>query len=371
MEVIAKHDLSPIKMEHALLCLAGIAMMVFHAKYETMSGIPQVLILVIYLGLLLGIAPVPMPVFRSKFWQVFFAGIISSVLDSFIVLKQMKSLRTLESTQDRQAVIVDQQDQETVGVRAQLLALGTLAAIIGGLMIWFGEVYAAGLFNSDGRTGPFSALFIIPPALLFLTVLGIHASWLPIEVVQNEAKVMNLRNIMEFAIGIILLLLTHNSLLCLGILLAYCVITHQADHLLDSWKEETEINIMLVLLIAWITGGWVLKNLIAPSGLGQGSFLPIIPAAIQAVLWGPLYSDPTVHFWMRVTTLSTGAMLLPISSLVGVMLFRTSFQWWLYTRYSIPYAILWYMIMRLWICGILESPIGAFLEQWSRPHGAG
>ncbi len=359
---VAKHELTPLKMEHILLFLTGIAIVAFRTNYQSMGGVAQVITLVIYLGLLVGIAPVPMPVFRKKFWQVFFAGAISSVLDSFIVLKQMKALRTVETGQDARTVMEAPEDQETEGERAKLLALGTMSAIIGGLMIWFGEVYAAGLFNNDGRTGAFSALYIVPPAVMLLCVLGLHASLLKIDVVPNKAQKAKTRDVLEFSVGILLLLLTHNPLLCLGVLVIYAVLTRQDDHLLDAWKEETEVSVMLVLIIAWISGSWLVRDIISPLGLGIGAVAPIIPAGIQAVLWGPLYEDPSVHFWVRVTTLSTGALLLPISSLVGVMLYRTPRQWMAYMKYSIPYAVFWFCLMHAWMWLTLDSWVGRLLE---------
>lgn len=132
-------------------------------------------------------APIPMPVFRSRFWQTMFAGLLSGVLDSFIVLEQCKHLRTVEEGQDAEAVMAQENDQETEGERAKLLAIFMLAALVGGLIIWFGEVYAAGLYNNDSRTGVLSALYIVPPVLLFLSILGFHATRIDVAVVPNKA----------------------------------------------------------------------------------------------------------------------------------------------------------------------------------------
>lgn len=357
---------SPIKLEHILVLVFGFSLLAFADEmYKSAGSVGQVIILIIFLGLLIGVAPIPMPVFKSKYWQTMFAGLLSGVLDSYIVLEQCKHLRTVEEDQDRESVMTQTNDQATEGVRAKLLTIFMMAALTGGLIIWFGEVYAAGTYNNDGRTGVLSALYIVPPVLLFLSILGLHASTLQIEVVPNRAAKAGKRDVAEFAVGITALLITHNPLACLGALLVYAVITRQDDQLLDVWKHHTEVNVMLVLLIALAAGGWLVTSVIAPLGLDQGEYLPIIPAGIQAVLWGPLYEDPTVHFWVRIMTLSTGALLLPISSLVGVMLFKSPRQWLLYMKYSFPYALLWYCIMRAWIWLTLESPVGHFLDQWA------
>tara|TARA_Y100000310_G_scaffold175693_1_gene175790 strand:- start:45432 stop:46550 length:1119 start_codon:yes stop_codon:yes gene_type:complete len=370
MEMAAKRELTPLKMEHGLLFVLGVCLIAFGQEvYAGASPVGQVVILIIFLGLLVGIAPLPMPVFKSLFWQTYFAGLLSGVLDSFIVLEQCKRLRTVEKGQTREEVMHQQDNQETEGVRAKLLALFMIAALVGGLVIWFGEVYAAGTYLNDGRTGILSALYIVPPVLVFLAVLGFHATRLPIEVVPNKAAKASMRDVIEFIAGVAALLMTHNPLLCLGGLLVYSVLTRQDEHLLDAWKHHTEVNVMLVLLVALIAGSWIVANVISPLGLDKGEYLPIIPAGVQAVLWGPLYTDPTVHFWMRITTLATGALILPISSLVGVMLFKSLRQWWMYMKYSIPYAILFYLLMRGWIWLTLESPVGHALEQWAHSGG--
>ena len=364
--------LTPLTLEHGLQFLLGIVLIAFgHQWYEMAPSVLKVIYLIVFLGSLVGLAPLPIPVFRRNFTQVGYCGLSSGLLDSYIVLDGMKSMRTVEQGQQEDAVRQLTNDQPTDGVRAKFMALCTIAALIGGLIIWFGEVFAAGVYMNDARMDIRSALFIFPPVLLFLSILGIHAELLPIRVVPNETVRFRWRDLTEFGVGISLLLFFshHNPLWCMGCLLVYAVCTRQGDQLMTVWRHHTEMNVMLVLFIALFAGPWLLMNAIEPLRLHKGAYLPIIPAGIQAVLWGPLYEDPTVHFWMRVTTVSTGALLIPTGSLVGVMLFKTKIQWWAYMRYSIPYAVLWYIIMRIWIYVALESPVGQFLEQWAHAGG--
>lgn len=367
---VAKNgELTALKLEHILLLVLGIGILAFGGKaYDAAPEVPKVILLVIYLGSLLGIAPIAMPAFKSRFWQVVFAGIISAVLDSFIVLLQALRLRTVEAGQNRSEILhlSAKEVQETEGQRAALLALLTIAAIIGGIVIWFGEVYAAGVYLNDHRTGILSALYIVPPVAAFLCLLGVYAQkFLKIEVIPNRAIGFGRRNLAEFIVGIAALLFFHNPALCLGGLLIYAVLTRQDDRLIHVWRFETEVNVMIVLVIAWVAGGWLVTNAIEPLGLHEGIWKPIIPAGVQAVLWGPLYQDPTVNFWIRIVTISTGALLLPISSLVGVMLFRTPKQWLVYCRYSVAAAVVWYGTAMSWVYLTYNTPIGEFLEQWA------
>jgi len=363
---VLKHGLTPLRLEHVLLLILGVSILVFTRDvYENAHPVVQVIILIAYLGSLVGIAPIPLPVFKRKFWQIVFTGLLSGVLDSYIVLEQSKKLRTVEAGQSEEEVARQTENQHTEGERAKLLVLMTLAALIGGLIIWFGEVYAAGLFLHDGRTSILSALYILPPVLVFLAILGFHAEKLSVDVVRNKSIKSSWIQFAEFASGIMLLLVTDNPLFAIGILMVYAVLTRQDDELFSVWRHNTEISVMLVLLLALVAGGWLVSSVIEPIGLGQGAYLPIIPAGVQAVLWGPLYTDSTVHFWIRIATLSTGALLLPISSLVGVMLFKTKKQWLLYMRYSFMYSAIWYGLFRVYIWLTLETQVGTFLEQWA------
>lgn len=351
IRILAKKErhLSPLTLEHILLGVLGVILAYFSAEYKEFSAVGQVIMLVAYLGALVGLAPVPMPIRRTHGQQVVQSGLLSGVLDSFIILAQLKKLDVQGSEEEKDT----------------WKSLNMIAAIVGGLIIWFGEVYAAGTFNNDGRTGVLSALYIVPPVLVFLGILSLHANRLRVEVVAAAGQKTSTRDVIEFIVGIALLLYFHNPMTCLGILIAYATLTHQAEHLITAFKHETEVSVVIVLVIALFGGEWLVANAIQPLGVAEGAIAPIIPSAIQAVLWGPLYTDPSQHFWVRIANLSTGALIFPISSLVGVMLFQTRVQWIRYMKISIPYAALWYAIMRGWIWLTLDTPIGHMLERWA------
>lgn len=324
--------------------------------YERMSTAGQVFVLVIYLTLLVGITKLQMPVFKSNFMQTMYISIVSGVLDSFVLLAQVKKLRTVNK---------EGKDDE-VG-RMRIFAIFTIGAIIGGLWLWFGEVYAAGLYASDGRTGVFSALFVLPPVLLFSCMLGLLAEMHGTKLVESVHHKFDLRNVVEFVVGVVLLLTTHNAMICIGVILFYAWLTDQTSHLFDEvMKNEIEWAVIMVLIIAILKGEWLVQNFFLPLGLATGEYAPIVPSAVQAVLWGPLYNDESVHFWIRLTNLSVGAGLLPISSLVGVMIFKKVAHWKIYLQYSMPLMTLWWCIMRGWIWLALESPVGHLLERYTK-----
>lgn len=374
---ISKDGMTVAELQHWLLLILGVFLVgLGGAQYEAMGNVLKVLVLIVYLGALIGVAPVALPIFRITknpiFNQCFWRGLNSAYLDSYIVLEETKELKTCEAGQDLATIAAIEGEQDTgTGERAKLLSVITINAIIGGLVLWFGEVYAAPLYQSHDRTGWLSALYIVPPVLIFLTITSaIAAKYINIQIVETKGHHKGTkRDLVEFAIGIVALLFTHNPLVCLGALMIYSFITRQDHQLLDVIVHKAEINVMIVLFIAMAGGMWLIQNVIAPAGFATGEFAPIIPSGVQAVLWGALYSDPDVTFWIQMTNLSTGALFLPISSLVGVMLFRTWAQWKVYMRYSFAAAGLWYGIMRLWIWATLETPVGEFLDQWAKAGG--
>ncbi len=341
----------------SVLILALAACCIFSGgTHERMSTAGQVFVLVIYLTLLVGITKLQMPVFKSNFAQTMYISMVSGVLDSFVLLAQVKKLRTVNK---------EEKDDE-VG-RMRLFSIFTIGAIVGGLWLWFGEVYAAGLYASDGRTGVFSALFVLPPVLLFSCILGLLAQMHGTKLVESVHHKFDPRNVAEFVVGVALLLTTHNAMICIGVILFYAWLTNQTSHLFDEvMKNEIEWAVIMVLIIAILKGEWLVQNFFLPLGLATGEYAPIVPSAVQAVLWGPLYEDPSVHFWIRLTNLSVGAGLLPISSLVGVMIFKKVSHWKIYLQYSIPLMTLWWCTMRSWIWLALESPVGHFLERYAK-----
>jgi hypothetical protein len=363
-----------LKLEHFFLLGLGIALFATaDTYYHEASPVLQVIFLIFYLGSLVGISPIPMPAFKSNFKMLFFAGVSSGLLDSYIVLDQCRKLKTVEDGQDEAEIMAIEGLQLIEGVRSKLIYLMTQAALIGGLIIWFGEVFAAPVYNYDGRTGLLSALYIVPPVFLFLTILGLFANRLPIKVIPRIPtpweRQQRVRNFLEFAIGITMLLVTHNALMCLGLLMIYTSITRQDDNLLSNWKHHTEVSVMLVLFLALTVGDYAMTMLIEPLGLASGEFAPLIPSAIQAVFFGALYDDPTTHLWIKITLASTGAQLTPVSSLVGVMVATTKQNWKDYMKYSVPSAILWFTIMRTYIYFTLETPFGNWLDHWAHAKG--
>jgi len=207
----------------------------------------------------------------------------------------------------------------------------------------------------------YDGLPILVPVLIFLGVLGYLVQRLDIKITARETTLeeglekaqehehistggmkRKWENVAEFVVGIGIILFTHNALLALGVLLAYAFISGQGEDLLHVIKTETEMGVMLLLLTAWI-----IFNPVQPLLEIFTGFHALWPSMINAVFSGALLPAGG-DVWKEISVISTGALFLPISSLVGVMLFKTMKEWWTYVKLSVPIMVLWLVLSLGW-----------------------
>ncbi len=344
-------------LETGFLGLAGLSMILRQDLVHGMGIIAETIILVVFLGGLMGITRIPFP---TKFpgghpiplWAYpVISGIISGFMDSFLVLL-MIGAANLNGPQKHQFIFK---------------ALNMVAALIGGLIMYFGEVYALPLCLRYQLRDWYSMIPLFPPIFAFLAVLAVITTFLDVQVTQadisedgheNGKKIIaDTGDYIEFSAAIILLLASHNALLCFGILLVYSFITGQGEDLLDVVKTETEVGVMLLLIFA----GFI-SPLIEPWMSNFSGWLAFIPATINGVLTGAIYPAQG-NFWQEIHILSTAVLLTPISSLVGIMLFKTAKEWKDYILFALPIALLWFVLAGSWIYGPWEWYLRAPFEQ--------
>lgn len=209
----------------------------------------------------------------------------------------------------------------------------------------------------------YDGLPILVPVLIFLGVLGYLVQKLDLvisarestlemglekkEIRDNDHKSSHntkrkIENLAEFIIGIGIILFSHNPILALGILFVYAFISGQGEDLLYVIKTETEMGVMLLLLTAWVIFEPVQPLLSFFTG-----FHALWPSMINAVFAGALLPAGG-DVWLEIVMISTGALFLPISSLVGVMLFKTIKEWWAYVKLSVPMMFVWLAISLSW-----------------------
>lgn len=327
------------KIETILLGLVGAVLVGKSTVHKHYTAVEDTLLLVIYLGGLMGITHIRMPALKSIGMYPVVAGALSSVMDSFLILLMINKIR------------ISGTDDHVLKFKAYCM----VAALLGGLTIYFGEVYALPLYLNYGMTSWYAALPIVPPVAVILAVLWYLTGKLKIRVISVSESDMdhvvsaptqehgpNAEDYVEFVLGIVLLLSTQNILLCCGVLFVYASTTGQGEDFIRVIKEETEVGIMLILILAWLI----------EANVGQyqahfQSWLALVPSAANAVITGALF-PVSGDIWRDITILSTGALLTPVSSLVGIMIFKTAREWREYMKISLPMAALWLLLSLSW-----------------------
>jgi len=344
--------------------LVGLALVCLYMQelLPRLTVVQETIALVIFLGGIMGITRIPFPSkFSGKpiplYVYPLISGFISGFMDSFLVLLLVGAAR-LEGTESE---------------KLKFRALNMIAALIGGLITYFGEVYMLPLALLYGQREWYAMLPIVPPVAVFLCLLALLASRLNLsisgmkEVEQtgsgHHKKVMaDAGDYIEFAFAIGLLLITHDALFCLGVLLAYSFITGQGEDLIDVVKTETEVGVMLLLVFAAFVAGPIEPYIAQWSG-----WWAFFPSAINGVLMGAIY-PASGDMWFDAHILSTAVLITPISSLVGIILFKTWREWMFYMKYSIPLAAAWFLIAGLWFWGPWKTIQPYFEAQFGRPQ---
>ena len=145
-------------LESIFLGLLGVALIyVALAMHPELSIVEETIVLVIFLGALLGVAPIPFPNLKHRLWLYpLVAGILSAFMDSFLVLLMVA------------AIPMKGEVKEILKFKAYAM----IAALIGGLLIYFGEVYALPHYLKYGMHNIYDGLPVLIPVLAFLSILG-------------------------------------------------------------------------------------------------------------------------------------------------------------------------------------------------------
>lgn len=327
--------------ETILLGMLGLSMIYTRGMSHSFSVIQETIVLVLFLTALMGLTRIPFP--RSlggraiPIWAYpLLAGTLSMIMDSFLVL-------ILVGTALMEGPVKDQ---------FKFRAYNTMAALIGGLGLYFGEVYMLPLALMYDMNKWWSMLPILPPVYVFLAILGVMTRNLSIEIkgtksaaAEGKKATADPFDYFEFAVFIVLLLVVHNAWLCFGLILAYAAITGQGEDLIEIFKSEMEVAVMLLLVFAAVIAPHA-----EPIMAHFEGWKAFFPSVVNAVLVGAIY-PARGDVWAEVHVISSAVLITPISSLVGVMLFRTWDEWKGYIRLAVPMAILWSVICGAWIYG--------------------
>lgn len=118
---------------------------------------------------------------------------------------------------------------------------------------------------------------------------------------------------------------------------------------------------MLLLITAAFTEGRLTPLMASFEG-----WWAFVPATINGVFTGAMY-PANGDVWREVAVLSTAVLVTPVSSLVGIMLFKTRREWAAYVRLSLPIAAAWCLIVVGWFVFVWPLLDGAFYSVFPRP----
>ncbi len=110
-------------------------------------------------------------------------------------------------------------------------------------------------------------------------------------------------------------------------------------------KTETEVGVMLLLVFAAF-----IEDPLAPYMEMFAGWLAFIPGVVNGVLLGAIY-PASGDVWLEVLILSTAVLVTPISSLVGIMLFKTWDEWIGYMKISFRWTAVWAIVAGIWFLG--------------------
>lgn len=333
-------------LETFFLGLVGAALVWQRDIAHHLNVVQETIVLVIFLGGLMGITRIPFPTRIGRrsipLWGYpLISGGISGFMDSFLVLLLVGAARLEGPPPDQ----------------FKFRAYNMIAALIGGLTLYFGEVYMLPLALKYGMREWHSMLPIVPPVIVFLCLLALLTGRLHVRVIgmksmdngngNGHAKKIHADwgDYVEFAVAIGILLALHNALLCLGLLLFYSFLTGQGEDLIDVLKTETEVGVMLLLVFAAFVAAPIEPYMAQWSG-----WWAFVPSVVNGVLTGAIY-PVSGDVWEDAHVLSTAVLVTPVSSLVGVMLFKTASEWKKYILLALPLALVWFLLCGAWFHG--------------------
>jgi hypothetical protein len=284
------------------------------------------------------------------------SGVVSCVLDSYLVAMLIGRASVKGSEKD------------VFKFRLYTMA----AALIGGLGLYFGEVYFLARALMYNMVHWYDMIPVWPPVILFLIILGRLTARLDVTVANDrdngaestggDRKKANTLDYVEFAGFVILLLVLHDPIMCMGIFLMYAVATGQGEDMIQVIFHETERSVFGLLIFTFIFEAAISKALV----VYFPGYLVYVASGLSAVMVGAVL-PPTGDVWWETTVLATGVLLSPVSALVGIMLFKRLSEWGRFFLYGLPLAATVFLIFTIWFTCVWPFLDPYFYQYFPRP----
>lgn len=287
----------------------------------TNSSVTETLVVAVYLTMLLAYAQVKMPVFFSEnsristFSLVVFCGHISLFFDSFAVVLLLST----------GIIFLPIKGEKNTFNQFVVKTFAAFCALTVGGGFYLGELWGLPWFITNGLNNPLAGLPILVVATPYCILLGLIAAiFTPVKMQKVAFSQTQIKGVLEFSLGLLLIILTHSAFLCIGILLIYAAISRKTLFLIDTFVHELKdgaLNAIGLILIACLIINADLVKHIQPYLDGIGL---LIAAAISSPFAGAIAAkvDNLHDFYVGLSMLMIGAPMFVFSSLVAIVVFK-------------------------------------------------
>jgi len=299
----------------------------------TGSPVVETLLVAVYLTMLLAYCQIKIPVFfsdrprLSTFVLVMMCGHVSLFFDSFAVVLLLST----------GIVFLPIAGEKNTYNQFVVKTFSAFAALTVGGGFYLGELWGLPWFISNGLNNPlagFPILLILTPYCVLLGLIA--AAFCPVKMQKVEFDSQQVRGVIEFIVGLLLIISTHSPYLCIGVLLMYAALSKRTIYLIDNFVHELKdgaLNAIGLILIACVLVNAGLVHYIQPYLEGGGLLLA---AAISSPFAGAVAApvDNLYDFYVGLSLLMIGAPMFVFSSLVAIVVFKNHISF-----HDTPHAI--------------------------------
>lgn len=292
-------------------------------KFFVTTAVGETLWVAFYLTMLVGYGGLKMPVFfhRSPFWSTFtlvmFSGHVSLLFDSFAVVLLLTNGITF-------LAVLHLTDGENRYNQFFVKVSSAFAALTVGGGFYLGELWGLPWYISNGMANIYAGL----PMMIVLTPMCVILAWVtarfhPVRMEPVDFDRTQFVAVAEFVVGLLLIILTHAPLFCIGALIVYTAMRGSLMRLRDSTIHEFgngALGALLLILCAVVVHEYGYSAYVAPYLQGWGMF---VGAAISSPFAGAMAPpvDNLHDFYVGLSMLMLGAPLFVFSSLVAIVVF--------------------------------------------------
>ncbi|KXK11606.1 MAG: hypothetical protein UZ22_OP11002000312 [Microgenomates bacterium OLB23] len=257
---------------------------------------------------------------------VFVAGHVSLLFDSFAVILLLVTLKFKEARVGFSAGGNVRFNSFVVTVAASVCALTV------GAGFWLGELWAISHYIKSGFAqviSGFPLLIVLTP--FNLLVAGVCAALFPVDVECVAFDRQQLKEGVLFLAFLTLLVVTHDPILCGGLLLTLSFLRTDTKRLMHSTLDELKHG--AAPAIGLIVFAWLLKEL--PFGVATfieqhatGPWIAVL-AMISSPFAGAMIAPSTTpaELYVNLSWMMLGAPMLTASSLVALIVFKERIDW--------------------------------------------